>query len=956
MKKILSLLLVILLMFSTSAFAVNVTAQTTEQTTEDTAVQTDVELIGDYLYFEGECEKFGYRIENGEVTVFGNDNTSGVIEIPATIAGYPVKHIDGFANCYVPEMIIPDGVETIADMAFYRTSMKKIVLPDSIKSLGYDLFDQCPDIEYETVWVKYTPEGATITKTYTMRYIGNYLISGMFGAPTVCQIPEGTLGIMGEAFSNVSDSFYTGIYIPASVVDIGDRAFVNCEANEAFTVSEDNLYYSSDEHGVLYNKDKTVLISYPRANAATHFTVPETVKRIEPYAFNNCAILESVTVSEGVESIGRYAFSGCTSLVDIELPDSMCEIEFKAFEETGYYLDENNWENDILYIGKHLIEFRDVYPSEVTAIKDGTVTIAEYALSYFPNPLSIPESVRGLGDTAFASCAVTENVTISENLVFIGERAFNKTETVKRFEVDENNPNYSSDEYGVLFNKDKTVLIDYPEASELTEYTIPASVETITEHAFNGCQNLKYIDFEEDTAITILGISAFQQCLSLEGISLPETLYEIGNHAFANCENLKSISIPENVIKIKGSAFNTCKKLETVKFAENSKLRFLGTSVFSWCLSLKEIELPEGVKKIRRDLFRTCNKLETVIIRAADLERIENGAFYYQMDKLETVIFYGTQEQWDNVKIYNYNDKLAFIDIVCDPDNNGFTYTFVYRGKEYKRNFKYGEPVVIPEEIDLYAVTSWWGDPIPETMPRKNLTSNANVKGTVKSENYDVSAYYNTNAFTTTDVSLSVAEIQGDREPGGIYMVEGEYYEQVGLFNIKMLNRYSNVIQPLDGYTVTIRLALPEAYKNRTSFVIYHRFTGGGREQLSTEKGTVRVENGYLIFDVSSFSEFEVLAVTPQIKVTGLPHKTVYAYGEDIDLSGIILVYNDKNGNSKVISNTSLLTVRDYDSTKTGKQTVTVSYGQYSDTFEVEVKLTFWQWILRIIFFGFILK
>lgn len=91
-----------------------------------------------------------------------------------------------------------------------------------------------------------------------------------------------------------------------------------------------------------------------------------------------------------------------------------------------------------------------------------------------------------------------------------------------------------------------------------------------------------------------------------------------------------------------------------------------------------------------------------------------------------------------------------------------------------------------------------------------------------------------------------------------------------------------------------------------------------------------------------------------QIKVISLPHKTVYTYGEDIDLSGIILVYNDKNGNSNVVSNTSLLTVRGFDSTKTGKQTVTVSYGQYSDTFDVEVKLTFWQWILRIIFFGLI--
>ncbi len=945
MKKILSILFVILLMFSTSTVVVNATEQTTPQ--------TDIEMIDDYLYYDGECDKFGYRIENGEVTVFGNDNTSGVIEIPETIEGYPVKHIGYFGGCYIPEMIIPDSVETITDLAFSGTSMQKIVFPESLKSIGTNLFSQCPDIEYETVWIKYTPEGETNTKSYTMRFIGNYLIKGMFGDPTVCQIPEGTIGIMGEAFSYVSDSFYTGINIPASVVVIGDRAFVNCEANEAFTVSEDNLYYSADEHGVLYNKDKTVLISYPRANTATHFTVPETVKEIEPYAFNNCANLESVTVSEGVKSIGAQAFYGCTSLVDIELPDSLCKIESKAFEETGYYIDENNWKNSILYIGKHLIKYDpNNYPSDVkdTEIKDGTISIAYYALSYFPNPISIPESVKGINGTAFQRSVTSETITISKNIEFMGNRVFNSTETVKRFEVDENNPYYSSDEYGVLFNKDKTVLIDYPEASELTEYTIPASVEKIEEFAFCNCQNLRYVDFEENSAMRILGISAFSHCLSLEGITLPETLLEIGNDAFSFCTSLKSISIPEGVIKILGYAFNQCRKLETIEFAENSRLRYLGAGVFDWCLALKEIALPVGVNKIRRNLFYNCTKLELVEIKATDLKSIGIYAFD-DTDKLETIIFYGTEEQWANVKIYKYN-YLGSKDIICDPETNGFTYTFIVGSKEYVRQFKYGEPVVIPEEIDIYSIRLWDGDPIPETMPRKNLTSTALSKITAKSDDYDVTAYYNSGSFTTYDVSLSVAEIDGDREPGGIYMVEGEYYKQVGLYNIKTLDRYSRPVQPKEGYKVTIRLAIPEAYKNQTRFVIYHRFTSGGREQLSTDNGTLKVDNGYLIFEVSQFSEFELFVPVSYIKITNPPVKTVYAYGEELDLAGIGVVYTNSNGEKKVVTNTKHLSVSGYDSRQIGTQTVTVKYGNCSDTFEVKVRYTFWQWIIRIFTFG----
>ena len=944
MKKILSILLVILTILSTYAVAVAVQPET----------QAD-----DYHYYEGEYYPFQYIIENNEVTITSCDlNTRGAVEIPEEIDGYPVKHIGGGAfnyRQYVTSVTIPDTIETIGDSAFYFTNMQSVYLPDSIRSIERFAFDQC-DAAYvsdHVVFVPYTLEGDTSYRSYALVYFGNHLIRNMSSGKCTFEIPEGTLCVAGESIFSTA---FKAINIPASVVNIGDRAFLNCEANEAYTVSEDNLYYSADEHGVLYNKDKTVLISYPRANTATHFTVPETVKEIEPYAFNNCANLESVTVSEGVKSIGESAFYGCTSLVDIELPDSLREIGVFAFEETGYYLDANNWKNSILYIGNHLIKYDpENYPSDTTEteIKDGTVSIAEYAIPYFPNPLSIPESVRALGPSIFSYSITSETITISKNIEYIGDNVFYKTETIKRFEVDENNPYYSSDEYGVLFNKDKTVLISYPVASEITEYTIPASVKTIKYSAFSGCQNLRYVDFEEDSAMIILGNGAFSNCSSLEGITLPETLKEIGDSAFYSCTSLKNITIPENVMKVRGYVFNNCESLETVEFAENSNLRYLGSAVFESCKVLKEIVLPEGVKKIRSYLFRFCSKLESVTIKAADLVCIENDAFHYN-DSLKAVIFYGTEEQWANVEISNIrNGSLKQQYIVCDPDNNGFTYTFIYKNKKYIRKFKYGETVVIPEEIDIYSVRSWSGDPIPETMPRRNLTSTAtSLRTTSKSENYDVSAYFDSSAFSSSNVSLSVAEIEGEREPGGVYMVDGKYYTQIGLYNIKTLDKYSRPVQPNEGYKVTIRLAIPEAYKNQTRFVIYHRFTSGGREQLSTDNGTLKVDNGYLIFEVSQFSEFELFVPVSYIKITTPPVKTVYAYGEELDLAGIGVVYTNSNGEKKVVTNTKHLSVSGYDSRKTGTQTVTVNYGNCSATFEVTVRYTFWQWIIRILTFG----
>lgn len=244
-----------------------------------------------------------------------------------------------------------------------------------------------------------------------------------------------------------------------------------------------------------------------------------------------------------------------------------------------------------------------------------------------------------------------------------------------------------------------------------------------------------------------------------------------------------------------------------------------------------------------------------------------------------------------------------------------------------------------------------WSPEIPEVMPSEGLTFTAVYNIFSQAEGYDVSATYSVDAFNEP-VSLDVKEVEGEREPGGVYMVDGQNYNQVGLYNIKAVNEAENVVQPNDGHKVTIRLAIPAAYANRTSYVVYHRFVDGTREQLSTAKGTLRVENGYLVFEVSSFSEFEVFAVTPIIKITSLPAKTVYACGEPIDLSGIKVVFVNADGTEKVITDTEYLTVSGYDSSKVGTQIIKVNYGQYSDTIKVKVRYTFWQWIINIISFG----
>lgn len=262
-----------------------------------------------------------------------------------------------------------------------------------------------------------------------------------------------------------------------------------------------------------------------------------------------------------------------------------------------------------------------------------------------------------------------------------------------------------------------------------------------------------------------------------------------------------------------------------------------------------------------------------------------------------------------------------------------------------------------PPEKQGYVFAGWTPE-VSETMPSNSLTFTAVFVIVSQSDDYDVSATYYPGCFDE-EVTLEVDLIKGEREPGGVYMVDGEYYKQVGLYNIKPINENGDVIQPNDGYKVTIRLAIPEAYKNQNSFMIYHRFVEGGREQLSTANGTIRIENGYLIFDVTKFSEFEIFipvpAVSTSMRISRLPDKTTYVYKTDeIDLTGIRLTITKPDGTTKSVTDTKHIYVTDFDNSVVGTQTVTVKYGQYTDTMEVNVVYTWWQQLIRIFLLGFL--
>ncbi|MBR4881937.1 MAG: leucine-rich repeat domain-containing protein, partial [Clostridia bacterium] len=248
---------------------------------------------------------------------------------------------------------------------------------------------------------------------------------------------------------------FTHIRIPASVESIGECAFSKDTYYSGYTgdytgdytklytafieVAEGNEYYSSDEYGVLYNKDKTVLIQYPAGSKADSFDIPDTVREIVAYAFAYADSLVSVTIPETVTVLGNRAFAYSQVLDNVIIPDGVTALE------------------NTFQFGHSLAN------------------------------VTIGAGVKEINKFTFSSCYALDSIT-----------------------VDEDNPYYSSDEYGVLYNKEKTQLIKYPVANSRSSFTVPDTITKIAYHAFYYCRELESVTLP--VSVTLIDLGAFGHC------------------------------------------------------------------------------------------------------------------------------------------------------------------------------------------------------------------------------------------------------------------------------------------------------------------------------------------------------------------------------------------------------------------------------------------------------------
>ncbi|MDE6304564.1 MAG: leucine-rich repeat domain-containing protein [Paramuribaculum sp.] len=140
---------------------------------------------------------------------------------------------------------------------------------------------------------------------------------------------------------------------------------------------------------------------------------------------------------------------------------------------------------------------------------------------------------------AFSSCSALASIEIPNSVTTIGEAAFSNCRNLIEINVDSENQNYSSED-GVLFNKYKSNLIQYPAGKE-GSYNIPSTVEAIGDYAFQGCSSLTSVEIPN--SVTTIENYAFEDCSSLTSVEIPNSVTTIGTSAFRLCSALTSVEI-----------------------------------------------------------------------------------------------------------------------------------------------------------------------------------------------------------------------------------------------------------------------------------------------------------------------------------------------------------------------------------------------------------------------------
>ncbi len=397
-------------------------------------------------------------------------------------------------------------------------------------------------------------------------------------------IPNSIASISSYAFYKCDG--LTSVTIPDSVTNTGHSAFFRCNDLTKLIIADGSTSINSD----------MVVCKYQ----LTEVVIPDSVTSIGQSAFYSCSNLVNINIPNSVTSIGGSAFQHCDSLTNVTIPGSVTDIGIGAF----------SWCDNLTSV----------------TIGNGVTSIGEEAF-YVCNSLTsvtIPNSVTSIGRSAFSGTGLT-SITIPDSVTNM-DGAFFDCSRLTAINVDKDNSNYCSID-GVLFNKDATTLIQYPDGKTNTAYIIPDGVTNIGGGAFS--YNTRITSITIPDSVTSIGVEAFY-CSEISDIYITDIA------AWCNIDT-GILSMPYNYnLYLNGELVTDLVVPEGVTH--------IGSSIFESCSSLTSVTIPDSVISIGNDAFRGCNNLANVSI-GDGVTSIGEGAF-------EVNAYYQDESNWENNVLY----------------------------------------------------------------------------------------------------------------------------------------------------------------------------------------------------------------------------------------------------------------------------------------------------------------
>ena len=418
-------------------------------------------------------------ISDNQVEVTAPDSTKylGDITIPASVVNNGVTY----------------QVTRLGHYAFFNCGeLTSVTLPEGLTEIGESAFYFCDHMEY-------------IELPNSLVKIGEYAFQGSRAV--------------------------TSFYIPRNVTSIAKNAFLYCTGVNAFMVSGSNPCYKSVA-GVLYTKDMTMLVAYPPAATTTSFAIPETVTRLQDFAFHFNNHLTQVTIPESVTWVGGAAFRGCDGLTSLYFPDGITHIGSSGFSECDNLTS--------VHLPANLDTIHNNMCGRLTSLTS----------------ITIPRSVRCIDNFAFQKATGFKSIIFEEGscLDSIGMHAFDECTSLESFDMPNTVTKIGGEPFGYCYSLKSIHLSEnlqilrgstFWECTSLTEMEVPSSVTFIDHNNFYGCTSLKRLkigDKDATTRNTVIRYGQISACTSLERIELGANVSALSGGAFSHV-NMNTVKV-----------------------------------------------------------------------------------------------------------------------------------------------------------------------------------------------------------------------------------------------------------------------------------------------------------------------------------------------------------------------------------------------------------------------------